>query len=90
MSIIPHRIWKKHFFTVRLEMSHVTLRTYKAELMKVMGTISVPVMYQKQTRKLCFFVVRTNGPSLLAREGIRQLHLDWSIVKYIGGMEKAP
>ena len=89
VSIIPHRIWKKHFFTVPLEMSHVTLCTYTAEPMKVMGTFSVPVVYQKQTRKR-FFVVRTNGPSLLGREGMRQLHLDWSIVKYVGGMEKAP
>ena len=71
VSIIPHQIWKKHFFTVPLEMSHGTLRTYTAELMKVMGTIFVPVVYQKQTRKLHFFVVRTNGPSLLGREGMR-------------------
>ena len=64
VSMKPHRIWKKHFFTVPLEMSHVTLRTYTAEPMKVMETISVPVVYQKQTRKLRFFVVRINGPSL--------------------------
>ena len=54
VSIIPHRIWKKHFFNVPLEMPHVTFRTYTAEPMKVMGTISVQVVYQKQTRKLRF------------------------------------
>lgn len=68
VSIIPHRIWKKHFSTVPLKISHVTLRTYMAEPMEVMGTISVPVVYQKQNRKLRFFVVRTDGPSLLGRE----------------------
>lgn len=52
VSIIPHRIW---FSTVPLKMSHVTLRTYTAEPMEVMGTISVPVMYQKQNRMLRLF-----------------------------------
>ena len=55
--------------------------------MTVMGTISVQVKYKNQTRTLSLFVVNTDGPTLLGRDWMRQLKLDWSMVNQVS-MEK--
>ena len=63
--------------------TRVRLRTYTAEQMTVMGTISVKVKYKNQTRTLSLFVVKTDGPALLGRDWMRQLKLNWSIVNQV-------
>ena len=63
--------------------TRVRLRTYTAEQMRVMGTISVQVKYKNQTRTLSLFVVNTDGPTLLGRDWMRQLKLDWSMVNQV-------
>eukprot|EP00731_Ephydatia_muelleri_P006059 Em0003g307a len=63
--------------------TRVRLRTYTAEQITVLGTISVQVKYKNQTRTLSLFVVNTDGPTLLGRDWMRQLKLDWSMVNHV-------
>ena len=65
VSIIPERVRQELFPYLKPQKTRVQLRTYTAEQMIVMGTISVQVKYKNQTRTLSLFVVKTDGPTLL-------------------------
>ena len=87
VSIIPERVCQELFPYLKPQKTRVRLSTYTAEQMTVMGTISVQVKHKNQTRTLSIFVVNTDGPTLLGRDWMRQLKLDWSMVNQVS-MEK--
>ena len=59
------------------------LKTYTGEQIKVMGTISVDVCYNDQTYNLDLNIVKGSGPSLLGRDWMHTIPLDWSYLKLI-------
>ena len=63
----------------KLEMkpAHVKLRTYTGELVKVLGTVDVVVKYEGQENELSTLVVEGSGPSLLGRDWLKEVKLDW-------------
>ena len=83
VSIIPERVRQELFPYLKPQKTRVRLYTYTAEQMTVMGTISVQVKYKNHTRTLFLFVVNTDGPTLLGRDWMRQLKLDWSMVNQV-------
>ncbi|KAL5460041.1 hypothetical protein EMCRGX_G033456 [Ephydatia muelleri] len=83
VSIIPERVHQELFPYLKPQNTRVRLRTYTAEQITVLGTISVQVKYKNQTRTLSLFVVNTDGPTLLGRDWMRQLKLDWSMVNHV-------
>ncbi|KAL5517154.1 hypothetical protein EMCRGX_G002638 [Ephydatia muelleri] len=83
VSIIPERVRQELFPYLKLQNTRVRLRTYTAEQITVLGTISVQVKFKNQTRTLSLFVVNTDGPTLLGRDWMRQLKLDWSMVNHV-------
>ncbi|CAH3019735.1 unnamed protein product [Porites evermanni] len=56
--------------------AHVKLRTYKGELIKVLGTVDVVLQYEGQKNELSTLVVEGPGPSLLARDWLKEVKLD--------------
>ncbi len=54
------------------------LTTYTGEDVPVAGAITVKVYYNAQEKVLDLLVVRGNGPSLLGRDWLRVLQLDWA------------
>ena len=58
-------------------MSPVSLKTYTSEKLTVLGECEVTVEYNGQTKLLPIAIVSGDGPSLLGRNWLEQLHLDW-------------
>ena len=61
----------------QLQLTTVKLHTYTKEPIKVLGTISVYVCYKEQKLSMPLLVVAGHGPSLLGRDWLAQLTLDW-------------
>lgn len=60
-----------------LRPSTVLLNTYSGEPLVVCGSINVPVVYKQQSKQLSLQVLKFGGPTLLGRDWLKQLILDW-------------
>ncbi|XP_058872250.1 uncharacterized protein K02A2.6-like [Acipenser ruthenus] len=67
-----------------LSKSAIKLRTYTGEEIKVIGIIAVEVQYNQQSCTLPILIVFGNGPSLLGRNWLKKLKLDWSNLYHMG------
>ena len=63
-----------------LHPSSLFLRMYTDEHMKVKGTLNVRVEYGEQKDKLVLVVVNDKGPSLMGRNWLKYVHLNWKNV----------
>ena len=61
-----------------LQVSKACLRTYTGEKLKVLGEITVSVSYRQQLLQLSLLVVHGQGPTLLGRDWLKYLKLDWN------------
>ena len=57
--------------------SKTNLRTYTGEQIQVIGQTEVEASVNHQTAKLKLEIVEGNGPSLLGKDWLRKLKLDW-------------
>lgn len=57
--------------------SRIKLHSYSGEAIPVLGTVDVVVKYGDQTATLPLLVVKGEGPSLLGRNWLAVLRLDW-------------
>ena len=72
----------REVFTKPLQSSPVKLKTYTGESLPVFGSINVEVKYDKRKMSLSLLVAGLDGPSLLGRDWLSDLRLDWySILK---------
>ena len=62
----------------RLKKTNVKLRTYSGELLKVLGSITIDVVYEGQNEKLPLLVVAGEGPSLLGKNWMTKIRLNWN------------
>ena len=60
-----------------LQPSSTKLRTYSGEELEVIGSISVQVSYEDQLEELPLLVVRGTGASLLGRNWLQKIRLNW-------------
>ncbi|XP_064402603.1 uncharacterized protein K02A2.6-like [Halichondria panicea] len=65
-----------------LKPTSIRLKTYTGEHIVVKGIIRVHVLYQAQQAELDLLVVAGKGPSLLGRDWLENLRLDWQSIKY--------
>ena len=70
-----HQLWEDK--PAPLSNSNVRLRTYTGEDIPVTGTLEVEVSHVAQQKKLTHVVTKGNGPSLLGRNWMAELQLDW-------------
>ena len=61
-----------------LQKSSVKLRTYSGEQIGVKGSTIVTVKYKDQTEQLPLVVANGSGPSLLGRDWLMKICLDWT------------
>ena len=83
ISIISEETWRTRLPKVKLEQSKIILKTYTGEPMKVLRETEVSVKYNNQEAKLPLVVVKGRGPSLLGRNWLKVIQLDWRSIKYI-------
>ena len=60
-----------------IHQSTISLKTYTGEPIKVRGRAEVQVEYNDQTLQLPILVVEGSGPTLLGRNCLHELRLDW-------------
>ena len=75
-SVTYHNLWSSQDAPV-LKPDNVKLLTYTGEVVKTEGTISVRVTYKNQKKELDLLVVQGNGPSLMGRDWLNHIMLDW-------------
>lgn len=55
------------------------LHTYTGETVKPVGVLSVKVSYRNQEKQLHMYVTKCNRPTLLDREWLHSIRLNWSL-----------
>ncbi len=60
-----------------LQESNVKLKTYTGSVIVVKGILEVKVNYKDQNCNLSLVVVKGSGPSLLGRDWLKHIRLDW-------------
>ena len=70
-----------------LKPTNAALKTYTGERIKPLGVISVQVEVNNQKEQLDLLVVPGNGPSLLGRDWLSCLRLDWVHIHYMNNSD---
>ena len=79
-SVISETTRQQIFPSETLHPSDLVLKTYTNEPMKVKGTLNMRVKYGDQKEKLVLVVVEGNGPSLLGRNWLKYIRLNWNTI----------
>ena len=80
VSIISEQTHQQLFPQLQLVPSHIRLTTYTNEVIPVKGQIPVHVRHGEQAFDLTLIVVAGSGPSLLGRNWLRRIRLDWRAI----------
>ena len=70
-----------------LQQATTVLRTYSGEQLSVCGCMNVEVVYGHQHLTLPLLVTKGNGPSLLGRDWLSQLKLNWREINTLMGVK---
>ena len=89
VSVVSSKTWEKLKLKVPLCKPDVTLKTYTNEVMKVIGEADLIVTYGQSKHLLRLYVVEGSGPSLVGRDWLGKIHLNWKslgigMVKCVG------
>ena len=78
-----NRLWSGQ--SLPLQATATSLRTYTGEKIDVRGSAAVCVEYLDQKEQLELLVVAGTGPSLLGRDWLLKLRLNWSSINKLQG-----
>lgn len=88
-TVISEEEWNRLRSKPRLEASNRRLVTYTGEALQVRGVAMVEVKFKNQVETLPLKVVKGTGPSLLGRDWLLVIQLDWKeMVGKLGVAEK--
>ena len=77
-----------HLLKLPLQPTEVKLRTYTGESIPVLGELVVNVTCQGTSCMLPLLVVKQDGPSLIGRNWLTQIQLDWKTIFTISGEQQ--
>ena len=83
LSIISEQTYHSLIKAPALLLTQARLRTYTGEPMPVLGLITVPVHHNNKQKILPLLVVKGGGPSLLGRDWLQHLRLDWKAIHQV-------
>lgn len=83
VTLMSETTYKEMFPHTKLRSSSVLLKTYSGECLPVLGELDVQVEYEQQKRGLVLIVVAGTGPSLLGRNWLEHIQLNWREIKAI-------
>ena len=90
VSLIAETTQRRLFPEGVLEKSKVRLNTYTAEPLPVVGVMRVEVRYGGYTGTHDLYVVTGDGPTLLGRDWLKRVRLDWKSLGVAYVREKPP
>ena len=76
-SVISEATYRRYFQGKPFMKGEVKLRTYSGHEVQVRGELQVVVRYHGQQEDLSLLVVEGDGPSLLGRDWLSKLRLNW-------------
>ena len=82
-SVISEATYKATYANLKLRKSNVLLKTYTDERIPVIGQLNVHVRYGEQSASLVLLVVAGDGPTLLGRNWLRYIRLDWKSINAV-------
>ena len=82
-SVISRKTYQKLFSFKPLQQSNVKLKTYSGEPLPVHGSITVEVCEGTQKMSLNLLVIGDSGPSLLGRDWMHCLRLNWNSILHL-------
>lgn len=90
LSIISEETYKQLSSEIPLSFQECTtvLKTYTGESLHVLGKITVPVTYQQQKIDLPLLIIEGTSPSLMGRDWLAKLKLNWQEINHLRGCEK--
>ena len=77
MSLILEYTYRKYLRAVPLAPTDLQLHTHTDEKLEVQGKCSVSIEYRGQVAQVSIYVVAGRGPSLLGRDILQSIKLDW-------------
>ena len=77
LSVLSEATRRAMFPDDTLDPSSLVLKTYTDEHMKVKGTLNVRVEYGEQKEKVVLVIVNSKSPSLMGRNWLKYIHLNW-------------
>ena len=80
VSVISEDTQRRMFPDAFLKRTTVVLRTYTGEPIRVAGHLDVKVQYGSQSCTLPLVVVAGKGPTLLGRDWLQCIQLDWKTI----------
>ena len=83
VTLASKQTWKDKLESVDLSKTSLILKTYNGETLKVLGKPEVAVKLDGQESKLQLYVVEGNGPSLLRRNWLSTVILNWGLIKQV-------
>ena len=83
ITLISEDTYKKQFSEVPLQDFNNVITTYTGEVINVHGYVDVNIMYKGKRAKLPLVVVGGNGPSLLGRNWLAAIRLDWRNICHV-------
>ena len=81
VSVMSNEAWRKLKTSTKLQKFSLKLRTYTGEALKVVGQALVDVEYEGNTKRLPIHVLEGDGPSLLGRNWLKDIKLNWRTIK---------
>ena len=66
-----------------LQSTAAELRTYTGEQIPILGILEIPVCYHNQKVTVELLVVKGDGPSLMGKDWLQQITLDWHSLHHI-------
>lgn len=83
VSLVSEATFRSLYKYRPIRQSGVRLRTYSGEMLKVVGETEVLVSYGDQQAELLLVVVEGDGASLLGRNWLQHIRLNWAEVKAV-------
>ena len=80
LSVVSETTFRRLWPFESLEPSTTRLRTYTGEQVQVLGSVTVHVRHGSNEGELPLLVVKGDGPSLLGRNWLQSLQLDWKLI----------
>ena len=81
ISIMSSTDYSNYLSHVKLLPCKTTLKTYTGEAVETLGEIIVKVTHGNQLKELPLVIVQGQGPTLLGRNWLKVLKLDWQTIK---------
>ena len=82
VSIMPETLYRQLWPRRGLKETTIRLQTYSKEPISVVGVTDVQIAYEGQTATLPLVIVKGEGPTLLGRNWLSQIRLNWSKIHY--------